>query len=105
MAQGAEAMSTQPEALRLAEALDVLALGVIGAETHTQASAELRRLLSEALRIERLAYEQHTEIYGLRAQMRNLRHNNEVLTNALWKACGDDEQVVNDTIESQGALR
>ncbi len=26
--------------------------------------------------------------------------------NALWKACGDDEQVVNDTIESQrGAER
>lgn len=25
----------------------------------------------------------------------------EVLTNALWKACGDDEEVVKATIESQ----
>ena len=41
----------------------------------------------------------------LRARNERLEHNNEVLTNALWKACGDDEQVVTDTIESQGALR
>ena len=34
-----------------------------------------------------------------------LEHNNEVLMNALWKACGDDEQVVNATIESQGELK
>ncbi len=61
--------------------------------------------MSEALRIEGLAYQQHTEIYGLRLQVVNLKHNNEVLTNAVWKACGDDEQVVNDTIESQGTLR
>lgn len=38
------------------------------------------------------------------AELRRLEHNNEVLMNALWKACGDDEQVVNDTIESQGEL-
>ena len=63
-----------------------------------EAAAEIRRLTE-------LAYEQHTVIYGLRLQVANLQHNNEVLTNALWKACGDDEQVVNDTIESQGTLR
>ncbi len=34
-----------------------------------------------------------------------LEHNNTVLMNALWKACGDDEQVVNATIESQGELK
>ncbi len=34
-----------------------------------------------------------------------LEHNNEVLMNALWKACGDDESVVNATIESQGELK
>jgi hypothetical protein len=34
-----------------------------------------------------------------------LEHNNEVLMNALWKACGDDEEVVNATIESQGELK
>jgi hypothetical protein len=28
----------------------------------------------------------------------------EVLMNALWKACGDDAEVVNATIESQGEL-
>lgn len=39
------------------------------------------------------------------AELRRLYHNNEVLMNALWKACGDDEQVVKDTIESQGELK
>ena len=63
-----------------------------------EAAAEIRRLLG-------LAYEQQSVIYGLRLSVVNLQHNNEVLTNALWKACGDDEQVVNDTIESQGTLR
>jgi hypothetical protein len=38
-------------------------------------------------------------------ELLQLEHNNEVLMNALWKACGDDEQVVKDTIESQGELR
>jgi hypothetical protein len=33
------------------------------------------------------------------------KHNEEVLMNALWKACGDDEEVVNATIESQGKLK
>jgi hypothetical protein len=33
------------------------------------------------------------------------RHNEEVLMNALWKACGDDAQVVEATIESQGELK
>jgi hypothetical protein len=39
------------------------------------------------------------------AELRRLHHNNEVLMNALWKACGDDEEVVNATIESQGELK
>jgi hypothetical protein len=41
----------------------------------------------------------------LRARNERLEHNNRVLTSAIWKACGDDEQVVTDTIESQGTLR
>lgn len=96
-------MSTQPEALRLADLLttDAYWSPILG----EQAAAELRRLLSEALRIEGVAYQQHTEIYGLRLKVMNLEHNIEVLTNALWKACGDDKQVVDDTIESQGTLR
>ncbi len=33
------------------------------------------------------------------------KHNEEVLMDALWKACGDDGQLVYATIESQGELR
>jgi hypothetical protein len=35
------------------------------------------------------------------AELRRLRTKNELLMNALWKACGDDEEVVKATIESQ----
>ncbi len=31
-------------------------------------------------------------------------HDTRVLMDALWKSCGDDEEVVRDTIESQGIL-
>jgi hypothetical protein len=54
-------MNKQPEALRLAS--ELLALGYGG--TCSLAAAELRRLYQ-------LAQEQHTEIYGLRLQVRNL---------------------------------
>ena len=33
------------------------------------------------------------------------KHNEEVLMNALWKACGDDGQMVVEIIESQGELK
>lgn len=59
---------------------------------------ELRRLL-------KLVDVQHSDVHGLRLKVLNLEHNTEVLTNALWKACGDDEQVVKNTIKSQGTLR
>ena len=39
------------------------------------------------------------------AELRRLHHNNAVLMDALWKACGDDEDIVNATIESQGGLK
>lgn len=39
------------------------------------------------------------------AELRRLHHNNEVLLNAIWKSCGDDEETVNETIESQGELK
>ncbi len=39
------------------------------------------------------------------AELRRLYHNNQVLENALWKACGDDKETVNATIESQGELK
>jgi hypothetical protein len=39
------------------------------------------------------------------SELRRLHHNNEVLLNALWKACGDNKTVVNNTIKSQGTLK
>lgn len=86
-----------PDALRLAQVSPYLEGGE-KAQWIMDAAAELRRLFE-------LAHEQHAVIYGLRLAVRNLQYNNEVLTNALWKACGDDEQVVNDTVASQGDLR
>ena len=41
----------------------------------------------------------------LEAEIKRLEHNEEVLMNALFKACGDDAQVVEATIESQGELK
>lgn len=70
-------MEEQPEALRLAKSLEGEHPAVPGARTKNEAAAELRRL----------------------------HHNNEVLMNALMKACGDDEQMVKDYIESQGELK
>jgi hypothetical protein len=41
----------------------------------------------------------------LASEVVRLRHNVQVLTDALWKACGDDETVVAATIESQGVMK
>jgi hypothetical protein len=46
---------------------------------------------------------QHKQL--ILAEREKAKHNEEVLMNALWKACGDDAQVVEATIESQGELR
>lgn len=35
------------------------------------------------------------------SELRRLHEENELLMNALWKACGDDGEMVNATIESQ----
>jgi hypothetical protein len=105
MVEDKKTVMERPEALRIADLLERDPSEWGGLSLGWKAAAELRRLLSEALRIEGIAYEQQSVIYGLRLSVLNLQHNNEVLTNALWKACGDDEQVVNDTIESQGTLR
>ena len=63
----------------------------------------------EALRLaERLeqGYVAHeTVLYPAADELRRLHHNNLVLTDALWKSCGDDEEIVNATIESQGELK
>jgi hypothetical protein len=42
---------------------------------------------------------------AVKAEREKAKHNEEVLMNALWKACGDDAQVVEATIESQGELK
>ncbi len=39
------------------------------------------------------------------AELLRLGHNNTVLMNALMKACGDDEEMVKEIIESQGELK
>lgn len=45
------------------------------------------------------------EVEKLEAENAKLKHNIHVLTDALWKSCGDDEETVNATIESQGELK
>jgi hypothetical protein len=57
-------------------------------EANATANASWTLMCKKMVAIEREAYE----------------HDMEVLMNALWKACGDDEEVVNATIESQGEL-
>ena len=49
----------------------------------------------------KLVCEHHTAMM----EIERLNENSIVLINAIWKACGDDAQVVNDTINSQGELR
>jgi hypothetical protein len=39
------------------------------------------------------------------AELRRLAHNTTILMNALMKACGDDEEMVKEIIESQGELK
>jgi hypothetical protein len=39
------------------------------------------------------------------AELRRLHHNNQVLKDALWRACGDDEEAVNATIACEGELK
>ncbi len=67
----------KPEAIRLADELADYSEGPYTAVVLEQAAAELRRL----------------------------HHNNQVLTNALWKSCGDDEESVNANIASEGVLK
>ena len=74
---------TQPEALRLAERLDADAT-----------SGDMGRKPDPKCHKRKAA-----------AELRRLHHNNEVLLNALWKACGDNKTVVNNTIKSQGELK
>jgi uncharacterized protein YceH (UPF0502 family) len=57
-------------------------------EANAKANASWELMCKKMVAIEREAYE----------------NDMEVLMNALWKACGDDAEVVNATIESQGEL-
>ena len=62
--------------------------------------SDARELLMEAAHRGAMA-----ERKNLETELRRLHHNNQVLKNALWKACGDDEEVVNSTIASEGELK
>jgi hypothetical protein len=75
---------------------------------------EFRRIEREAKRRAQAAEDDDTQGYvsefalpqlSAADELRRLQHNNFVLTNALWKACGDDKNVVNATIKSQGELK
>ena len=54
---------------------------------------------------EALAALEKTVAIMVAAEREKAKHNETVLMNALWKACGDDGQVVEETIESQGELK
>lgn len=45
------------------------------------------------------------ELRRLHDKCERLAHNYDVLENALWKACGDDKEIVDAYIESQGELK
>ncbi len=67
---------------------------------------------SEAHRLADIIEQDPTTTWGYReashaaaAELRRLRHNNQVLMNALWKACGDDEEAIDATIASEGVLK
>jgi hypothetical protein len=59
----------------------------------------------EALRLAEIMDDVPFNYRPVSAELRRLHHNNLVLTNALWKACGDDKEVVDATISSQGELK
>jgi hypothetical protein len=65
-------MSTQPEALRLADALEAYWGADLGHDRERQAAAELRRLHAENERLTNLCYDYTGQITALRAaeQMR-----------------------------------
>lgn len=94
-------MYKQPEnqayEVPLCERLDVVPLDARLIIEHKQPEAlRLANVLDDDIRAH------HEEAA---AELRRLHHNNEILLNALWKACGDDKDVVDATIESQGELK
>jgi hypothetical protein len=81
-------MSTQPEALRMAEMLMMSRHHI-----DHEAAAELRRLFE-------LAHDQHSEIYGLRLQVKNLHALNQELLDALIKISRTEYHIEMPPIES-----
>jgi hypothetical protein len=62
------------------------------------------KALRLAMSLESWAYDETLpviEAWDIAYELRRLHAENELLMNALWKACGDDGEVVNDIIESQ----
>jgi hypothetical protein len=73
-------------------------------EAMSLAWLEISQMLGEPTR-EELDVFLRTWQRAIQAERERSKHNEEVLMNALWKACGDDAQVVEATIESQGELK
>ena len=80
-------MSTQPEALRLADELEQ---AYADEEYFQKYANELRRLFE-------LAHEQHSEIYGLRLQVKNMYALNQELLETLKKIANLDYRGTNYT--------
>jgi hypothetical protein len=89
-------MSTKPEALRLAKELVLVHQGHAdeGPSTFSEAADELRRLYQ-------LAQEQHTEIYGLRLEVRNLL---EALNTWLKQYSAEEYEDCPEVVQTRAAI-
>lgn len=78
--------------------LDGWNLSDLDSELHVEAATEIETLRTSLA---------HWKVFGEHAEgeRSRLKHNEAVMMNALYKACGDDEEMVRQTIESQGVLR
>lgn len=73
-------------------------------------NARLQQQVAQLKRVDALGeamfnVQLRTDLSELEAENAKLKHNVHVLTDALWKSCGDDEETVNATIDSQGELK
>jgi Skp family chaperone for outer membrane proteins len=91
-------MSTQPEALRLADALEELDAQFSFPGACGEAATELRRLLSEALRIEALHAQAQRELQDLRSDI-------ETLYQMYEQACRQRDELMNQQRAQIEAMR
>jgi hypothetical protein len=61
--------------------------------------------MADMTEAQRLSAELNMWARAAAADLTRLEHNNQLLMNALWKACGDNAELVKEIIESQGELK